>query len=104
MLKSKDQSFPSLVVSVQDSGIGLNPEDLERIFKPFQRVDTKDTTTRGTGLGLAIARQFVAMHSGHLWANSNGPGKGSTFTMEIPIAQTSGDDVEESGIPRKISQ
>jgi signal transduction histidine kinase len=78
-------TLPTFLVSVTDSGIGLSPDDLERIFQPFERVDNNDPAVRGTGLGLSIARQCVRMHSGRLWAESEGLGKGSTFTVEIPV-------------------
>ncbi|MEE8441634.1 MAG: ATP-binding protein [Spirochaetia bacterium] len=75
-----------LVVSVIDSGIGIQPDDLDRIFQPFERVRTQaGRETRGTGLGLSVAREFVALHGGRLWAESEGLGRGSTLLMEIPV-------------------
>lgn len=68
----------SVLLEVQDEGIGIPPEDLERVFNPF-------VTTRadGTGLGLSIAYQIVSQHGGHIAARRN-PAKGMTFTVTLP--------------------
>lgn len=72
-------------ISVADNGIGIAKENIGRIFDPFYQVDSS-TTRRygGTGLGLALINQFVKMHGGNIWVESE-PGKGSTFTFTIPI-------------------
>lgn len=74
-----------LMVSITDNGIGLLQEDLERIFKPFEQSD--NTITRefeGTGLGLTLCREFLALHSGTVWAESAGQGQGSIFRLILP--------------------
>lgn len=74
------------VVTVRDTGVGIDPADLERIFDPFVRLDAARTRpTGGTGLGLAIVRSIVAAHGGRLHAEST-PGRGSTFTISLPLA------------------
>ena len=74
------------VVAVRDTGVGIAPDDLDRIFDPFVRLDTAPIRpTAGTGLGLAIARSIVTAHAGHLRAES-APGSGSTFTVSLPLA------------------
>ncbi len=85
--------------SVRDSGIGMKPEILEEIFKPFQQADTS-TTRRfgGTGLGLAIARHLSQRMGGRMWAESS-PGKGSTFHFTI-LANAPGDDAERIVLDR----
>ena len=76
-----------VVISVADTGIGLKPQDQERIFAPFEQADLSQgpRTERGTGLGLALARSFVELHGGRIWAHSEGIGKGSVFTFTIPV-------------------
>jgi len=75
-----------LEVSVCDSGIGLRPEDRERIFGQFEQVDSTYTRLQqGTGLGLSLTRQMVAMHGGEIWVESEGPGLGSTFRFTLPL-------------------
>ena len=69
---------------VADSGIGIDPADLPRIFERFYKAD-RARSGKGTGLGLAIARHLVEAHGGHIWAESV-PGQGSTFYFTIPLA------------------
>jgi PAS domain S-box-containing protein len=78
-----------LCFSVRDTGIGISPEQQERIFRPFTQADTS-TTRRygGTGLGLTISRQLVEMMHGRMWVESS-PGAGSTFhfTVRMGVAR-----------------
>ena len=71
---------------VQDTGAGIAPEVMPHIYDRFYRGDQSREEHEGeTGLGLAIAKSFVNMHGGELWAHSEGPGKGSIFTIRLPI-------------------
>jgi signal transduction histidine kinase len=76
-------------VDVKDSGIGIPPEEQERVFERFYRgEDPLVLATPGTGLGLAIVRQLVTMHKGRIWLKSAGvPGDGSTFSFTLPVYQ-----------------
>jgi two-component system, chemotaxis family, CheB/CheR fusion protein len=76
---------PTRTVRVQviDSGVGMRAADLERIFDAFSQVDRRHG---GLGLGLAISRQLVEEHRGTIRAHSEGPGQGSTFEIELPLA------------------
>ncbi len=73
-----------LTVSVTDTGVGIAPDDLNRIFERFYKAD-KSRSSKGTGLGLAIARHIIEMHHGALWADSV-QGKGSTFSFYLPLS------------------
>lgn len=74
-----------LVVEVEDTGIGMRPEDLPRAFAEFVQIDGDlDRRAGGTGLGLPLARSFVELHGGKIWARSE-PGKGSTFSFSLPL-------------------
>ncbi|SES85162.1 PAS domain S-box-containing protein [Methanococcoides vulcani] len=69
---------------VKDIGIGISPEDQEKLFKPFFQVDSSNSREYGgTGLGLALVKKFVEMHGGEVWVESE-LGKGSTFGFSIP--------------------
>jgi signal transduction histidine kinase len=76
---------PGLRFSVIDSGIGIDPGDLERIFDPFEQADNSSSRRfQGTGLGLTLTRRLVELHGGHIWAESEGPEKGSRFHFILP--------------------
>lgn len=73
-------------ISVEDSGIGIPSDKLERIFDEFFQVEDHMTRRQGgMGLGLSIARALIQSHGGRIWAESQGPGTGSKFTMSLPI-------------------
>jgi signal transduction histidine kinase len=75
----------SVEISVSDTGIGIAPQDQERIFEEFWQVRSDDAGKReGTGLGLTLARKFVELHGGRIWVTSE-VGKGSTFTFSLPV-------------------
>lgn len=67
-----------------DTGCGMTPDVLENIFEPFF---TRSRTGKGTGLGLFISHQIVDQHGGQIEAASAGPGRGSTFTVRVPLAE-----------------
>lgn len=89
-----------LVVHVADTGIGIDEDDLTRVFERFFKVDRARTremdeaalpetrAAAGTGLGLAIARHLVELHGGHVWAESR-VGKGSVFSFSLPLVEAS---------------
>lgn len=76
-----------LQIDVQDSGIGISEESLEKIFDEFYRVDNEvNQKIKGTGLGLSLVKRIIEAHGGKIWANSK-PGKGSTFSFTLPKAK-----------------
>src|SRR5262249_26104614 len=70
-------------VSVDDTGVGIAPEDQDKVFEEFRQVGTADKKVEGTGLGLALSRKFVELHGGRIWVKSD-VGRGSTFTFTLP--------------------
>jgi len=73
-------------VQIKDTGIGIQPEFLPRMFEPFVQADTSSTRSYpGLGLGLAIVRHIVNLHGGDIRAESSGPGQGTTFTITLPL-------------------
>lgn len=75
-----------LHIRVQDQGVGIPPEKLERIFERFYQVDGSSTRRfGGMGIGLALCRAIVQAHGGAIWAESAGPGQGSTFIVSLPL-------------------
>jgi two-component system, OmpR family, sensor histidine kinase SenX3 len=75
-------------IKVQDNGIGIPSGELKRVFKRFYRVMTPGSTqVKGSGLGLFIVRAIAQRHGGKAWAESEGAGKGTTVTIELPRYQ-----------------
>jgi signal transduction histidine kinase len=75
------------VAVVTDTGLGIAPEFLPKMFEAFTQADTSlERTTTGLGLGLALARQIVEAHGGRITAESAGPDQGSRFTVRLPLA------------------
>jgi signal transduction histidine kinase len=78
------------VVRVRDTGIGIDPKHLDRVFDPFWQVDASSTRTAGgTGLGLTITRRLVELLGGTIQVESR-PGEGSTFTVRLPVDGSAG--------------
>ena len=88
-----------VAISVMDTGAGIPPEMLQRIFEMFAQVGRpQERGQPGLGIGLTLARSLVEMHQGSIEARSGGPGKGSTFTVRLPVAMSA-----EAGVHRRAS-
>ncbi|MDD5064381.1 MAG: PAS domain S-box protein [Phycisphaerae bacterium] len=82
---STKQEDNAVHVIVQDTGIGIKAEDIQKLFQAFEQLDsTRDKKGGGTGLGLAISKEIILAHKGRIWAESE-PGKGSAFHFSIPM-------------------
>lgn len=75
-----------VLLSVEDSGIGISRDHQGVIFEPFEQVESSsDRRFQGTGLGLSLTKKLVELHSGAIWVESEGEGKGSIFNVMIPV-------------------
>ena len=80
-----EAGLENFVVVVEDNGIGIPSDKLDRIFEKFYRVDSSLTyEISGTGLGLAIVKEIVELHGGRIWVESE-EGRGSRFYVEMPM-------------------
>jgi signal transduction histidine kinase len=76
-------------ITISDTGIGINQDDKDNLFSKFVRSkETSRMVVGGAGLGLYVGKSFVLAHKGNIWADSEGPGKGSQFIIELPIVNT----------------
>lgn len=73
-----------VTIIIKDSGIGIDQEDIPRIFEEFYRADQSRNNLEAKGLGLAIVRRMVVLNEGKIWVESEGLGKGSTFFVRFP--------------------
>lgn len=87
----------SLCIRIADNGIGMDAQLLPRVFELFTQAErTPDRSQGGLGLGLALVRSIVTLHGGNVTAKSDGPGKGSTFTLSLPILNKKEEDALEA--------
>jgi signal transduction histidine kinase len=85
IVRTRNSRADSISVEISDTGIGIPPENLEKIFEPFEQAHSR---REGLGLGLSISKSIVEMHRGRIRAHSEGVGKGATFVVELPTARS----------------
>jgi PAS domain S-box-containing protein len=85
ILLSVELQPSTVVIRVQDTGIGLGPDQITQVFEMFAQIPgAVEKSQGGLGIGLALARGLVRLHGGNISAHSDGPGRGSTFTVSLP--------------------
>ncbi len=91
-------------VEVEDTGVGMSPEQLQKLFRPFYRADNPlSAQAGGTGLGLSIARSLVEEHGGEMWVSSE-LGKGSTFGFVLPLEQPLDEPADDDVVDDRNNQ
>ena len=85
---------------VRDTGLGIPSDKLVAIFDAFTQITPPAGRAEGLGLGLALAQRLVSLHGGTIHAASAGIGRGSEFTVRLPVQQTGGKDTQMAGLPR----
>jgi PAS domain S-box-containing protein len=96
MIRSANVSDDHLRISIRDSGMGMGSTVVETIFAPFDRRSVKRESRGGLGLGLTICKGIIGAHGGQIWAISDGPGRGSTFVIELATVAAPPTDEAES--------
>jgi len=77
----------NIEISVKDTGIGIKPEDIQKLFKEFTQLESVYTKKYGgTGLGLALSKKLIELHGGKIWVESE-YGRGSKFTFTVPVSK-----------------
>lgn len=93
--------FAELLIS--DTGVGIPPDFLPRVFEPFTQAETGSTRRHGgVGLSLAIVRDLVELHKGHIEAESGGNGRGARFTVRLPLHRGQGDPDDQPPRRREV--
>ncbi len=88
-------------VRVRDTGMGMDPKQVERMFEPFAQADDTLARTRGgLGLGLTLVKGLVELHGGSVAGRSEGPGRGAEFVIRLPLAAPPGASQQVDGAPR----
>lgn len=82
--KYKNAEIKYLTLSIQDNGVGIAPNELEKIFRPFYQVAQNEHSKSGTGIGLSLSKAIIEMHHGIVWAD-NAPDSGAVFKFVLPI-------------------
>lgn len=81
-----DEKAKKMYVTIQDTGVGMNPDVLHEVFEKFVRAkNANNVNVTGTGLGLFVAKKMITDMGGRVWAESEGEGRGSTFHIELPL-------------------
>lgn len=95
--KYKNEKIQYLTLSIQDNGVGIAPNELEKIFRPFYQVAQNEHSKSGTGIGLSLSKAIIEMHHGIVWAE-NAPESGAVFKFVMPIDKNlfSAEEITES--------
>jgi CheY-like chemotaxis protein len=102
---AQDPNRPQALVTVADTGIGIEPELLPVLFKPFAQADRSlDRSRGGLGLGLALVKGLVHLHGGEVRVASAGPGRGTEFTLTLPLDHDTASVVPAAAPPPKPPQ
>src|SRR6185503_6135557 len=88
-------------VRIRDTGIGIAPDFIEKVFEPFRQATSAWLTSdSGLGIGLSIAREIVTLHSGKIWAESGGLRRGSEFVVSLPLSAAITSPAADNGSAR----
>ena len=94
MIIRDEPGIGAVLLGVKDCGTGIPESARGKLFKPYRRIhNPKTASVKGTGIGLFLTTNLIAAHNGTMWVDSDGRGKGSTFSFRIPVKQAPKDAV-----------
>ncbi len=96
------QDGDTVKIAIEDTGIGLEPDEIKELFKKYSRAKSALTVVEGTGIGLYVAKRIVEDHKGQIWVESPGHGKGSTFYINLPLQKNAAEAGEARDVSMKI--
>jgi PAS domain S-box-containing protein len=94
---TEESDFPFVRIAIKDNGLGITPEDIAKLFNPFERIGAEKTDTEGTGLGLTVVKKLMEAMGGNFGVESI-PGEGSTFWIEMQLADSQIKEYEQSNL------
>ena len=98
-----DPATNTATIVVEDSGIGMEPAMIPRVFETFSQADSSlDRRRGGLGLGLSLVRNLIALHGGSVEAESEGPGRGSTFRVRLPLSSAPVRSIGQTELTRPV--
>jgi len=104
ILIEAEQNHTFVTISIKDTGIGMNDQQLHNIFNEFYKADASRHDFDSSGLGLSICKRIVEKHNGRIWAESEGLGKGSTFYFTVPKSKLKNKNVPLEEIYNEIEK
>ncbi|MEI6883537.1 MAG: PAS domain S-box protein [Bacteroidota bacterium] len=103
LLPLNSQGWVPVRISVKDTGRGIHPEDLYKLFVPFERIGAENTETEGTGLGLAVVKKLLDLMGGLIGVEST-PGVGSTFWIEMPLTESQMEPIKNGSLTLDVNK
>jgi PAS domain S-box-containing protein len=101
VMGKNEEGITNIRISITDTGLGISPKDIPKLFKPFERIGAERTDTEGTGLGLTVVKKLMDAMGGRIGVESE-PGIGSTFWIEFPLSESQLENIDKKNSIRSL--